>query len=327
MLRILFNTYPVAFDCPGGGEIQILRSREALERSGHQVLLFDLWKPQLDQVDIVQYFSVQGGSMNFCAYVKQRGLKLVVSPIIWLSGENLHDYPLNEIRDILHIADIIVPNSDAEKEHLADLFKIDRERFVVTTNGVDPSFASEVSPDLFRNRFDIRSPFVLNVANVEPRKNQHRLVEALHGLDMQLVLLGNVRDESYLDHCMGQADGNMRHVGYLEHGTDLMKSAYRACSAFVLPSLLETPGLAALEAAAAGANVVVTNVGSAGEYFGDMVNYVNPYDVNDIRRGMEAALHSETDGRLRDHVLANFTWDRTAEQLAEAYRRALGEQQ
>ena len=325
MLRILFNTYPVAFDCLGGGEIQILRTREALERSGHQVLLFDQWKPQFDRVDIVQYFSVQGGSMNFCAYVKQRGLALVVAPIIWLVKEKLGDYPLDEISDILHIADIIVPNSAAEKEQLADYFEIARDRFALTTNGVDPSFASDVSPNLFRTRFGIRSPFLLNVANVEPRKNQHRLIQAVRGLDVQLILMGRIRDQSYMDYCIGQGAGNVRHVGYLEHGTDLMKSAYRACSAFVLPSLLETPGLSALEAAVAGARVVVTSEGSAREYFKDMVTYVNPLDVNDIRRGIESAIHGESHTRLQDHVLSNFTWNRTAEQLGEAYRRALGQ--
>ena len=46
-MRVVLNTYPVAFDCPGGGEVQLLQSRAALQRRGVQVDLFDVWKPQL----------------------------------------------------------------------------------------------------------------------------------------------------------------------------------------------------------------------------------------------------------------------------------------
>ena len=49
-MRILFNTYPVAFACPGGGEIQLLKSREALEKTGQQVFLFNIWDPQFDKL-------------------------------------------------------------------------------------------------------------------------------------------------------------------------------------------------------------------------------------------------------------------------------------
>ena len=70
-MRVLFNTYPVAFDCPGGGEMQLLKCKQALESLGVEVLLFDPWRPQFEQVDVVHYFSVQGGSMNFCDYVKR----------------------------------------------------------------------------------------------------------------------------------------------------------------------------------------------------------------------------------------------------------------
>ena len=75
-MRVLFNTYPVAFDCPGGGEIQLLESKKALERVGLEVLLYNFWHPRFDDVDLVHYFSVQGGSMNFCSHVKRRGLPL-----------------------------------------------------------------------------------------------------------------------------------------------------------------------------------------------------------------------------------------------------------
>jgi len=41
----------------------------------------------------------------------------------------------------------------------------------------------------------------------------------------------------------------------------MLASAYAACDVFVLPSMFETPGIAALEAGLAGAKIVITKYG------------------------------------------------------------------
>jgi len=91
-----------------------------------------------------------------------------------------------------------------------------------------------------------------------------------------------------------------------------------------LPSTLETPGLAALEAAAAGCRrMLVTAVGSAREYFGDHVGYIeDPYDPEHIRRQIGLRLvEGERDCRF---VAQQFTWRQTAEQTLQAYKKVLG---
>ncbi len=322
-MRVLFNTYPVAFDCPGGGEIQLLKTKAALEGMGIQVALYDLWNPQFSTVDLVQYFSVQGGSMNFCSYVKKRGLPLLIAPILWL-GKERDSYPLQEISDLLRICDLVLPNSAAEADLLAGFFNLPRDKFFVIHNGIDPSFAFPVSPALFREHAGIRGPFLLNVANVEPRKNQLTLVRALKGLDLDLVVLGNVRDAEYFEACRREAGGRLKYLGYLPHESELLKSAYRACDLFVLPSTLETPGLSALEAAACGARMVITEVGSTREYFGNQVTYVCPDDGAQIREGIHRELGMKRDDSLRNQVIAHFTWENTARQLRAAYEKVLG---
>ena len=320
-MRILFSANPAAFDCPGGGEIMLLKSLEALERAGAEVIRFDPWRPRLDEVDVVHYFSIQGGPF-FCDYVTRRGLPLVISPILWLTQENRRQFPMQEICDILHLAEVVLPNSEAEKEQLAEAFHLARDRFAVVHNAVDGVFAQPADPRLFRDRFGIRGPFLLNVANAEQRKNQLRLIRAVRGLDIRLVVAGNLRDREYWDACRKEGADFVQHVGALDHGGELMRSAYAACDAFVLPSLLETPGLAALEAAASGARVLVTREGSAREYFGDHVAYVDPLDVDDIRNGIRRALASTPSPALRARIVSDFTWDRVARQLLDAYERA-----
>jgi glycosyltransferase involved in cell wall biosynthesis len=322
-MRVLFNTYPVAFDCPGGGEIQLLRNKEGLERLGVEVILFDPWHPQFDRVDLVHYFSVQGGSMNFCGHVKRRGLPLVISPILWLTEAGEAQYPMGEIHALLHAAGVILPNSDAEKNQLADRFGLEPSRFRVIPNGVSDSFRQLGDLDLFPRHADLNGPFVLTVANIEPRKNQLGVIAALQGMDMPLILAGNVRDQDYFRQCMVLGGEMVRYVGYLDHDGPLLRSAYRSCELFVLAGLLETPGLAALEAATQGAGIVITEVGSTREYFEDMVTYVNPTDVESIRSGIELGLTKGRDGRLRDHVLQSFTWDHAARALRDAYGEAV----
>ncbi len=321
-MRVLFNAFPVAFDCPGGGEVQLLRCKGALESLGVEVLLYDMWQPQFEEVDVVHHFSVQGGSSVFCNYVKTKGLPLVISPILWITEESYGAgmYPIHEIRHLLAIADRLLPNSEAEADALSSVFKIPRHKFVPIVNGVDDYFLiHQADPQLFLETYDVKPPFLLNVANIEPRKNQLNLVKAVRDLEIPLMILGNIRDQAYFDQCVEVGQGCFRYLGYVEHHSPLLLSAYSACSVCVLPSMLETPGLAALEAAAKGAKVVITQEGCTQEYFGDGVTYVDPLSVDSIRDGIRQQLATPVSDTLAAQVASAFTWQRAAQQLQQVY--------
>ncbi|MEM6251682.1 MAG: glycosyltransferase [Cyanobacteria bacterium P01_D01_bin.156] len=325
-MRVLFNTFPVAFDCPGGGEIQLLKCQEALVKQGVEVVFYDLWQPQFDQVDVVHYFSVQGGSANFCDYVHRRGMPLLISPILWITQESYDAgiYPVGEINHLLHLADRLLPNSQAEAAALSTIFNVPLEKFAPIVNGVDDYFLKgNANPDLFCQTHNIQAPFLLNVANIEPRKNQLNLVRAVRELDIPLMVLGNIRDRAYYDECVAEGDGCFNYLGYVEHHSPMLLSAYAACAAFVLPSTLETPGLAALEAAAMGARVVITQEGCTQEYFGDAVTYVDPHSVDSIRAGICQQLEGVSPVGLNAKVANSFTWERAAQQLSQAYQHAV----
>ena len=326
-MRVLFNTFPLAFDCPGGGEVQLQKSKEALESLGVEVLLYDMWQPQFDQVDLVHHFSVQGGSSLFCRYAKKtKGLPLVISPILWITEESYQArlYPVEEIKHLLHLADRSLPNSQREADALASIFKVPREKFVPVVNGVDDYFLSQTpDPQLFLETYGLEPPFLLNVANIEPRKNQLNLVRAVRQLDIPLVLLGNIRDQAYYDRCVAEGEGCFRYLGYVEHHSPLLLSAYGTCSVCVLPSTLETPGLAALEAAAKGARVVITQEGCTQEYFGPDVTYVDPQSVESIRQGIEEQLAAPVSPGLAHRVASQFTWTQAARQLLQVYTQVV----
>jgi glycosyltransferase involved in cell wall biosynthesis len=310
----------MAFHTPGGGEIQLLAYRDHLAKLGVEVTLLDPWNPRFLEHDVVHFFSTVGGSWHLCAFVKQLGLPLVVSASLWVTPETAADYPLKEISDQLALADRVVVNSDLEAEALAPLVGLPRERFATVYNGVDERFFTPADPALARRESNLgERPFVLCVGNIEPRKNQLRLAQAMKTLpDHRLVLIGHVRDPAYADAVRAEVGTQVLHLGAVPHASELLASAYAACTCFALPSLLETPGLAALEAGAQGAPVVITPVGSTREYFGDLATYADPESPEAIAEAIRTAISSRRDNKLST-ALRRFTWDRCVGDLVSVY--------
>ncbi|MCA7085490.1 glycosyltransferase [Cupriavidus sp. DB3] len=289
-MKVLFATYPMAFHTPGGGEIQLLAYHKHLPSHGVEVSLFNPWDPRFHEHDVVHFFSCVGGSVHFCNFVKQLGLPLVVSSSLWVTEDTLHLYPIGEIRQQFSLADFVVANSEIECDTLARVLDLPREKFVSVFNGVEQAFYEPVSGAIFRKQFGITGPFVLNVGNIEPRKNQLALVRAMKAHpDMRLVLIGHQRDPDYASACLEEGGNQVSYLGPLPHDSQLLRSAYAACEVLCLPSTLETPGLAALEAYAAGCAIAVTQVGSTEEYFREAAVYVDPLDINSIAIGIQSA--------------------------------------
>jgi glycosyltransferase involved in cell wall biosynthesis len=109
----------------------------------------------------------------------------------------------------------------------------------------------------------------------------------------------------------------------MAHDSGLFASAYAACDVFVLPSLFETPGIAALEAGLAGAKVVITPHGGTKEYFREYAEYVDPYSVENIRKGIQNSLNRQKNTQLRDHIKKNFLWKSVAQRLVALYQTVL----
>jgi glycosyltransferase involved in cell wall biosynthesis len=128
-------------------------------------------------------------------------------------------------------------------------------------------------------------------------------------------------DKIYFEKCMRMVDSSFKFLPAIPH--EETAAAYAACKVFVLPSLYETPGLSALEAALAGANICVTSGGSTHEYFSDLAVYCEPCNVKSIREGVLRAYYAPKKAGLREHVLRNFTWEKTAEATLKAYEKVL----
>ncbi|WP_321814293.1 MULTISPECIES: glycosyltransferase [unclassified Paraburkholderia] len=325
-MKVLFNTYPMAFHTPGGGEVQLMQYHRHLPEHSVDVTLLDMWAPKFKDHGLVHFFSCMSGSLHFCNFIKRIGMPLVVSPNLWITQETKDNYPYDEIRLIFVLADRVVCNSNAECDLLATVFNIEREKFATVYNGIDRQFLVRTDAEIFRTKFEISEDFVLNVANIEPRKNQLNLIRAMkQHPELKLVLAGHIRDTEYAELCFAEGGDQLKYLGPIPHDADELRSAYAACSVFALPSTLETPGLAALEAFACGAPIVVTNEGCTYEYFGDGAQYVSWDDIDGISEAIaQGCAQGRKHAALANIVAgANYTWNNVVGDLVRVYEELL----
>lgn len=230
---------------------------------------------------------------------------------------------IEQQKRVITDAEMILPNSHMELEKIEEIVGKVRD-FEVIPNAVDLIFAQK--DDSFINQFG-QKDYILCVANYIARKNQHNLIKAIEGLNIPLIMVGgavNTHIGYYrLLKKMCKQSGN-RITMLKKTKQEQLVSIYAGAKVIALPSWGETTGLSCLEGALAGCNVVITNRGYTREYFKDMAFYCDPADVQSIREAVIKAYNSPVDPRIKEHILANYTWDKTAESTLRGYQRVLG---
>jgi len=61
-----------------------------------------------------------------------------------------------------------------------------------------------------------------------------------------------------------------------------------------------------------GCNLVITDRGDTKEYFGNYAYYCEPDSIGSIRKAIIKACESPINPKLKEHILKNFTWKKTA---------------
>ncbi len=227
--------------------------------------------------------------------------------------------PLERMRWILKRARVLLPNSHAEARML-ERFGVELSgRLAIVVNATDaPSAHAE------RGAAEaLPASFLLSVGRIEPRKNQLALLRALRGMELPLVLVGGIGKHHASYYSKLVSDSGMRAIHVSPRARPQLDALYSTCEAHIAPAWYETPGLASLEAAAAGARIVTTDRGGTREYFGAEATYLDPSDDASIRSAVERALARPRSEALRERVSREFCWERAAAQTVEAYRTAL----
>ncbi|MTI88007.1 MAG: glycosyltransferase [Balneolaceae bacterium] len=223
---------------------------------------------------------------------------------------------------ICQMANHVVPNTLEEASMVEKGFSVHSSAITVVPNGVEKRFA-EASDDLFSKTYGVND-FILFAGDAgAPRKNVHMLLETANTFQTPIVIIGSFADNEYGQKCRKLADkaDHVQLIKTLDHSSDMLASAYAAARVFVLPSYFETPGIAAMEAALAGARIVITEKGGTKEYFRDFAEYINPNSKASLAEAIQKALAKPTDHTLKNHLLQHFGWNQVAKQTVDVYKQ------
>lgn len=238
------------------------------------------------------------------------------------------------VRAMLDMADHVIFLSQAERDALENLgAAVEDDRASLVPNPVDAALWQSGDPDLFRDTYlkDLPGPqdYVLCVGRIEERKNQLLLARAMRDLPLRLVLVGHAGNPAYAERVRAAAGPDFLIVDRLDVGGEMLCGAVAGARVFCLPSWAEGASLAALEAAAAGAQMVLGDHSSERAYFGDLATYCDVGDPRSIRDAIasclempskEKATHAQA---LKAKIAQEYSWDAHATATARAYAQAV----
>ncbi len=222
---------------------------------------------------------------------------------------------------ILKHSQKIISISEHTKKDLIETYNLDPKSIEVVYNGFDRNlfFPQQNTEILKKYSLD---KYLLYVGDMRFYKNLDRTLAAFDRLpckDYQFVITGKKDDFFYpqLKEKTERLSAKDRII-FLDYvPTADLPRLYSMAQCLVFASLYEGFGLPVLEAMACGCPVITSNVTSLPEVGGDSVFYVDPYDVENIARGMyriltDNNLHSDLCDRGQERAKL-FSWDKTAE--------------
>lgn len=227
----------------------------------------------------------------------------------------------------LRNSDLLLAISNYSRLEAISLLGKNPDSVVNISSAVDLNFCElKIDASEILKKFGITEGFLLYApGGFDPRKNIDRLIEAYSGLPLELrrkhkLVIASKLYEGVMEHWLrfasdfGVADDELIFTDYITD--DQLKTLYRNCRAYILPSLHEGFGLPALEAMQCGAAVVGSNLSGITEAIGLKEALFNPYSVDEIRMKLEQVCSNNNFVDLlishaRRHS-KQFSWENTA---------------
>lgn len=318
----------------GGFQIQIEQTRRSLEEIGVEVDWLRWWD-ETQKADIIHYFGKPNAAIIEFAHAKK--IRYVLTEL--LTGQGSWSFPRKLVnRAVLtcdqllqgriakafnwksfRIADAVMVLTGEEKKLLKELYGAPAERVHVVPNGVEKEFFRQ---DHGREH---RGDHLVCTATITPRKRVLELATMAVRAEVPLWFIGApyAEDDPYFLRFVEFARTNPAFVCYQGPVNERTRLAdiYGGARGFVLLSDRESQSLSALEAAAAGCPLLLSDLPWAKCTFGGSAKYCSL----SLSPDRSAAILKEF--YLSAPTLATppkpKTWRDVAEQIKGVYDRVL----
>lgn len=199
------------------------------------------------------------------------------------------------------------------------------ERLLVIPWGVNPPVCGEEEAVEIHRRLGLPETFVLWVGPLTPRKNPKGAALAMGRIDADIVLVGPPVDNPEADAAFDSLGDRVHRLDYVDPA--VLSALYRQAAVLLYPSFAEGFGLPVLEAMIHGTPVVTSDGTATAEVAGGAALLVDPSNPDEIANALSSALvDTSLRRRLVDDGLgrsAQLSWESTAKQYADAFRRVL----
>lgn len=321
---------PTASISPTGGvKVQGEMWKKGLEEQGHECVLIDFWQNHnWESYDVIIVISFGGFLRSFAKYFKRICKKFVLAPIIDPSlPKPLYKIQVkyygcqkigltNRFHDLYLSAkyfDLFLARSLFEANYISYCLDVPKDKIKIIPLSIRTPIADSMPK---------KEDFVLHISRLyASNKNVKRLILAAIKYHFQLRLGGVLNGDVEKEWMNNLIDGhdNIKYIGLLSE-EDLVKW-YSRCKVFALPSLVEGVGMVALEAAAQGAEIVLTNNGAPKDYYKGRAYLINPKSVDEIGQACVKALQGDKQPELLDYVREHYSMKACTKQLIEALNR------
>ena len=336
-MKILFDHPNPFLLAHGGFQIQIEQTKKALEEIGVKVEWLRWWD-SAQSGDIIHFFG-----RPYPAYITlahQRGMKVVISELLTSMGSRSasarfaqkalitlcrvmlpRDFTAKMSWDAYRAVDAATALTPWEKQLMVEMFDASPDEVHVIPNGVEEVFFGSSISHLPSSRTD----YLVCTAAITERKRIVELAEAAVIAGTPLWIIGAPYSDSdayylrFLEVIRG-SEGTLRYEGAISDRARLAE-IYRSARGFVLLSSMESMSLSALEAAAAGCPLLLSDLPWARSTFGNNAFYCPfPSSISTSARHLKS-FHADAESSI-----PSFTpqcWHGVAESLSQIYTRVL----
>lgn len=228
-------------------------------------------------------------------------------------------------------SDIIVTGSQYSKNKI-ELY-LDVKDVDVTVYGVEPVFFEKYDKKTIQEEVLKKygfNQYLVYISRHEPRKNHFRLLQSFLELKLysehHLVLIGDVSfSDPNFDQLLASLNEKKRKKIVLINKVAFndMIQLLRGATLAIYPSIAEGFGLPPLESVASKIPTICSNTTSMGEFDFFEEDFINPYDLEDIKNKISLKLNNVNNEReivLSKFVEDKYNWKEAAMQFMQVLR-------